>query len=280
MAKGKIIQEAAEAIVDAGKGAAKGAGKNAGRAGKKVANVVEEAVDAAGSVAGSAIKNVDEAAEAVKKGAQKTAGASSNAGKREFPGKNKKNKNKKNNNTQEIGAKKKGTSESVNVGEGPIKQNTTNSQASGSQGANPEGADQTNSQSFKERFKANAGSRKKYKRPNTGATPNTGKTHESILKSNSSINKGLHNIYDFASDGVDGLYQTGKKILDYEGDKGLIGRTSEAFKSVYTNDAGKLDVKKAAASYFVANSAIRAVSGGGVYKDRNGNTDLMGVPFV
>ena len=29
-----------------------------------------------------------------------------------------------------------------------------------------------------------------------------------------------------------------------------------------------------------ASGAYRVASGGGVYKDRNGNTDIIGIPFI
>lgn len=48
------------------------------------------------------------------------------------------------------------------------------------------------------------------------------------------------------------------------------------------NEAGKqkLNYGKIAGSYIGTAAALRVASGGGAYKDKNGNTNLIGVPFV
>lgn len=43
---------------------------------------------------------------------------------------------------------------------------------------------------------------------------------------------------------------------------------------------GKYDMKKVAGSYVAATSAGRVISGGGITKDRNGNSNLIGIPFI
>ena len=43
---------------------------------------------------------------------------------------------------------------------------------------------------------------------------------------------------------------------------------------------GKLDYGKIAGSYIGVSAAARVASGGGLYKDRNGNTNIAGVPFI
>ena len=44
--------------------------------------------------------------------------------------------------------------------------------------------------------------------------------------------------------------------------------------------AAKWDVGKIAGSYIGVSAAARVASGGGLYKDRNGNTNIAGVPFI
>lgn len=43
---------------------------------------------------------------------------------------------------------------------------------------------------------------------------------------------------------------------------------------------GGYGVKRMAGSYIAASSAARVVSGGGLYKDRDGNTDIIGLPII
>lgn len=65
---------------------------------------------------------------------------------------------------------------------------------------------------------------------------------------------------------ADKLYdKTGKRIVD------------EAGKAV---GKGELNYGKIAGSYLGASAVARVASGGGVYKDGNGNSNLIGVPFV
>ena len=42
----------------------------------------------------------------------------------------------------------------------------------------------------------------------------------------------------------------------------------------------KWDVGKIAGSYIGVSAAARVASGGGLYKDKNGNTNIAGVPFI
>lgn len=37
---------------------------------------------------------------------------------------------------------------------------------------------------------------------------------------------------------------------------------------------------KAAAGFMGASSAFRLASGGGIYRDKDGNTDIIGIPFI
>ena len=53
-----------------------------------------------------------------------------------------------------------------------------------------------------------------------------------------------------------------------------------------TDDAGKetgrhyYDARKVFGGFIGASAGARLLSGGGIYKDRDGNTDLIGIPFV
>jgi hypothetical protein len=57
------------------------------------------------------------------------------------------------------------------------------------------------------------------------------------------------------------------------------GNWDDALKSTF-QQGGKTDWGKVAGSYIGVAAAGRVLSGGGIYKDRNGNTNLIGVPFV
>lgn len=58
------------------------------------------------------------------------------------------------------------------------------------------------------------------------------------------------------------------------------GSLTDAVKSAYTNDDGSLRLGRIAGSYMAAAAGVRVLSGGGVTKDRNGNNNLIGVPFI
>lgn len=60
-----------------------------------------------------------------------------------------------------------------------------------------------------------------------------------------------------------------------DGEENVLKAFNQAHK---TND--KYDMKKIAGSYVAATSAGRIVSGGGITRDRNGNSNLIGIPFI
>lgn len=60
-------------------------------------------------------------------------------------------------------------------------------------------------------------------------------------------------------------------------------KKGENFRTAFSNahkTNGKLDMKKAAGTYMLASSAGRIVSGGGITKDKNGNNNIIGIPFI
>ena len=54
----------------------------------------------------------------------------------------------------------------------------------------------------------------------------------------------------------------------------------ESISTAHRNDDGSLNIRRAAGSFVAASAAARVASGGGVYKDRYGNPNLIGVPFI
>lgn len=87
-------------------------------------------------------------------------------------------------------------------------------------------------------------------------------------------NKAINPIKNFT-----GMLEYGGKVLG--GNEGF----GEALKSTFANvnKEGKVESwkhGKIAGSYLGAAAAGRVLTGGGVYKDGNGNTNLVGIPFV
>lgn len=96
---------------------------------------------------------------------------------------------------------------------------------------------------------------------------NLGKKYVSQTKANNSF--GVH-VGDFLGG------TTRDTIKNYKaGETNVLKAFNEANK---TN--GKYDMKKVAGSYVAATSAGRVISGGGITKDRNGNSNLIGIPFI
>lgn len=54
----------------------------------------------------------------------------------------------------------------------------------------------------------------------------------------------------------------------------------KALKETFTNEDGGLNIAKIAGSYMGVAAGARVLSGGGVYKDNRGQSNLIGVPFV
>ena len=55
----------------------------------------------------------------------------------------------------------------------------------------------------------------------------------------------------------------------------------EAMKSAYTKaDNEKIAASTILGSYAAVNAGARVLGGGGLYKDRNGNTDIVGLPLI
>lgn len=54
----------------------------------------------------------------------------------------------------------------------------------------------------------------------------------------------------------------------------------EALKNAYTKADGNIDLGAIAGSYLGVSAGYRVLSGGGAYRDKNGNANLIGIPFV
>lgn len=87
-------------------------------------------------------------------------------------------------------------------------------------------------------------------------------------------NQAINQAFDFAYDGAKNLKRFGKEAI-------ADGNIVDAAKSVYMDQATKKwNATAIAGSYIVGSAGLRVVSGGGVTKDRNGNNDIIGIPFI
>ncbi len=55
---------------------------------------------------------------------------------------------------------------------------------------------------------------------------------------------------------------------------------SQSITNAHTDSSGKLRYDRVAGSFMAASAAARVATGGGLYKDRNGSTNVIGVPFI
>lgn len=70
-----------------------------------------------------------------------------------------------------------------------------------------------------------------------------------------------------------GIRETYKNMTEKEMSLG------KAIKQGHTVD-GKISAKRIAGTYVTASAVGRVATGGGITKDRNGNTNLIGIPFI
>ena len=78
---------------------------------------------------------------------------------------------------------------------------------------------------------------------------------------------------DYANDYFGGIGDTYKGVRDG-------GNFWDALESAHTNDDGSLRWGRVAGTYAAAAVGSRIISGGGLYKDRYGNSNIPGVPFI
>jgi hypothetical protein len=70
------------------------------------------------------------------------------------------------------------------------------------------------------------------------------------------------------------------RFLNGEGMKSLENTFAKAGEDGLRSSANGWDAGKIAGSYLGVATAGRVLGGGGIYKDGNGNTNLVGIPFV
>lgn len=92
-----------------------------------------------------------------------------------------------------------------------------------------------------------------------------GEIWEGVLQSNSAIK---------AVDNFTGLGTFTAGLLDKKGFEGA------AKAAGYLSEEGTANIAKIAGGYLGVSASARILTGGGLYRDKNGNANLIGVPFV
>lgn len=83
-----------------------------------------------------------------------------------------------------------------------------------------------------------------------------------------------------------GMVQSGSRPFAERGIHGTVRGMSkglglpEAAKQAFTKQNGNVNWGTVAGSYIGVSAGYRAMSGGGAYRDKNGNTNIAGIPFV
>lgn len=99
-----------------------------------------------------------------------------------------------------------------------------------------------------------------------------------FLKSNEAINK-LSNI-EAAKGMFDGIGNVLTKTVKSDGTKeGIMDAVIRAHHKGNSMKNG-ISAARVAGSVFGVSTAYRIASGGGLYKDKNGNTNVVGIPFI
>lgn len=98
---------------------------------------------------------------------------------------------------------------------------------------------------------------------------------ESLLRSNQAINKVGKFVLGEVGENASGIRGT----LQYMSEAGGGKKFMEAAKAAHMTGYG-LNYKAIAGTYVGAATVGRLATGGGLYKDRNGNNNLIGVPFI
>jgi hypothetical protein len=99
-------------------------------------------------------------------------------------------------------------------------------------------------------------------------------TSQSTPKEKERINRAFEKVPESMRDTfIGGISDSYKGIQDGQG-------IFEAIGNAHKNDDGSINWRRAAGTFMTASAAARIASGGGVYKDRYGNPNLIGVPFI
>lgn len=86
-------------------------------------------------------------------------------------------------------------------------------------------------------------------------------------------NQAINGAFDFLAAGGQNAIRFGKEAMSQ-------GSLTKAAKTVYQDDAGKWMYGNIAGSYIAASAATRIATGGGLYRDGNGNNDIIGIPGI
>lgn len=97
-------------------------------------------------------------------------------------------------------------------------------------------------------------------------------------------NKPINSVVDFFAKGAQDIRHVGKKALSNE------HNFESAINSVYKKSSGtyakdgkeimKWDKGRVATSAMTGAVGLRALGGGGLYRDRHGNNDIIGIPGI
>ena len=86
-------------------------------------------------------------------------------------------------------------------------------------------------------------------------------------------NQAINGAFDFLATRGQNAIRFGKEAMSQ-------GSIINAAKSVYQDDAGKWMYGNIAGSYIAASAATRIATGGGIYRDGQGNNDIIGIPGI
>jgi hypothetical protein len=111
-----------------------------------------------------------------------------------------------------------------------------------------------------------------FKTGNNSGPKNT--TSQSTPETKGRINRAFEKVPESVRDTfIGGISDSYKSIQDGQG-------IFEAIGNAHKNDDGSINWRRAAGTFMTASAAARVASGGGAYKDRYGNPNLIGVPFI
>ena len=100
-------------------------------------------------------------------------------------------------------------------------------------------------------------------------------------------NKAISGAFDFLTSGAKAVRNAAKQefVNPVTGATEKMFTKTEALKEGFKARSDEMSIggysaKKLAGSYIAASGTARIATGGGVYKDGSGNTDIIGIPFI
>jgi hypothetical protein len=107
---------------------------------------------------------------------------------------------------------------------------------------------------------------------NTNSNSTQGRNNRSKSKANRN-NGFVDQAKGFAKEAFGGVTDT---YRNYQNGQDIV----TAFSNAHRNADGSVNMLRAGGTFVAASAAARVASGGGLYKDRYGNPNLIGVPFI